>query len=201
MAYIGKIPTAAALTASDITDGIISNAKLAQDIISADTALAVAPASTDEFLVSDAGVLKRIDYSLISGANTPSFSVQDNAVQALPDATLTKLVWQTEDFDTDSAFASDKFTVPSGEGGKYFFYASWQFAVSTDFTEQRIYFYKNGTAVDPSIQGHHDHYGSIQISKIIDLSATDYIEVYAYQNCGSQQNTLGNNVFQGFKLL
>ena len=34
MAYIGKIPTAAALTASDITDGIISEAKMADDAIS-----------------------------------------------------------------------------------------------------------------------------------------------------------------------
>ena len=67
MAYIGKIPAAAALTADDITDGIISNAKLAQDIISGDTALAATPADTDEFLVSDAGTLKRVDYSYIKG--------------------------------------------------------------------------------------------------------------------------------------
>ena len=67
MSYIGKSPAVAALTASDITDGIISNAKLAQDIISANTALGAEPATTDEFLVSDAGVLKRMDYSHIKG--------------------------------------------------------------------------------------------------------------------------------------
>ena len=67
MAYIGKQPAVAALTASDITDGIVSNAKLAQDIISADTALGAEPADTDEFLVSDAGTLKRMDYSYIKG--------------------------------------------------------------------------------------------------------------------------------------
>jgi len=67
MAYIGKSPTAAPLTSSDVTDGIITNAKLAQDIISADTALGAEPADTDEFLVSDAGVLKRMDYSHIKG--------------------------------------------------------------------------------------------------------------------------------------
>ena len=67
MAYIGKTPTVAPLTSSDITDGIISNAKLAQDIISAETELATAPASTDEFLISDAGTLKRIDASLVGG--------------------------------------------------------------------------------------------------------------------------------------
>jgi len=68
MAYIGKIPTAAALTSSDISDGIITNAKLAQDIISADTALGAEPADTDEFLVSDAGTLKRMDYSHIKAS-------------------------------------------------------------------------------------------------------------------------------------
>jgi len=75
MSYIGRQPTAAALTASDITDGIISNAKLAQDIISADTALGATPADTDELLVSDAGVLKRMDYSYIKASNTPSFQL------------------------------------------------------------------------------------------------------------------------------
>lgn len=70
MGYIGKKPTPVPLTASDVTDGIISNAKLAQDVISAETELAVAPATTDEFLISDAGTLKRIDYSLIKSDPT-----------------------------------------------------------------------------------------------------------------------------------
>ena len=77
MAYIGKVPANAPLTSSDIADGIISTADIANtavtgakvntDIISAQTALATAPADTDEFLVSDAGTIKRIDYSLIKG--------------------------------------------------------------------------------------------------------------------------------------
>ena len=77
MAFIGKQPTPVPLTASDITDGIIStdkladtsvtNAKLNADLISAETELATAPADTDEFLISDAGVLKRLDASLIGG--------------------------------------------------------------------------------------------------------------------------------------
>ena len=67
MAYIGQKPADKPLGASDITDGIISNSKLAQDIISAETELATEPADTDEFLISDAGVLKRLDASLIGG--------------------------------------------------------------------------------------------------------------------------------------
>jgi len=83
MGYIGKKPTAAPLTASDVTDGIISNAKLAQDVISAETELAVAPADTDEFLLSDAGTLKRIDYSLIK--STPSATLLATATASQDD--------------------------------------------------------------------------------------------------------------------
>ena len=43
----------------------VTGAKLNNDVISAQTALTAEPADTDEFLVSDAGTLKRIDYSLI----------------------------------------------------------------------------------------------------------------------------------------
>ena len=49
------------------SDSTVTAAKLNNDIISGTTALASEPADTDEFLVSDAGTLKRIDYSLIKG--------------------------------------------------------------------------------------------------------------------------------------
>jgi len=49
------------------SDDTVTAAKLNNDIISGQTALASEPADTDEFLVSDAGTLKRIDYSLIKG--------------------------------------------------------------------------------------------------------------------------------------
>jgi hypothetical protein len=49
------------------SDNTVTAAKVANDLISGKTALASEPADTDEFLVSDAGVLKRIDYSLIKG--------------------------------------------------------------------------------------------------------------------------------------
>jgi hypothetical protein len=45
----------------------VGSAQVADTLISGQTALASEPADTDEFLVSDAGTLKRIDYSLIKG--------------------------------------------------------------------------------------------------------------------------------------
>ena len=53
--------------ASQLASDAVTAAKLNDDIISGQTALASEPADTDEFLVSDAGTIKRIDYSLIKG--------------------------------------------------------------------------------------------------------------------------------------
>ena len=52
------------------SDNTVTAAKLNDDIISGQTALASEPADTDEFLVSDAGTIKRIDYSLIKSSPT-----------------------------------------------------------------------------------------------------------------------------------
>ena len=57
MAYIGNKPANKAVVASDLDPAVITG----------QTALATSPADTDEFLISDAGVLKRLDASLIGG--------------------------------------------------------------------------------------------------------------------------------------
>ncbi len=65
--YIGKKPTAAPLTSSDIASDIINSTHIGDTAISGFDALATAPADTDEFLISDGGVLKRLDASLVGG--------------------------------------------------------------------------------------------------------------------------------------
>ena len=59
MSYIGNKPANKAVVASDLDPAVITG----------QTALAVAPADTDEFLISDAGTLKRLDASLIGGGS------------------------------------------------------------------------------------------------------------------------------------
>jgi len=58
-------PTDATVSTAKIVDDAVTAAKINNDIISGSTELASEPADTDEFLVSDAGTLKRIDYSFI----------------------------------------------------------------------------------------------------------------------------------------
>ena len=54
------------------SDDSVGAAQIKADLISGTTALTSAPDDTDEFLVSDAGTLKRIDYSLIKGGGNYS---------------------------------------------------------------------------------------------------------------------------------
>jgi hypothetical protein len=73
--YVGRTfqtvsPSADSVTSSKIADNAISEEHLDPTIITGLTALASEPADTDEFLISDAGTLKRIDYSLIKGQIT-----------------------------------------------------------------------------------------------------------------------------------
>ena len=61
--------TAGEVDATALGADSVTAAKINNDIISGTTALTSAPDDTDEFLVSDAGTLKRIDYSLIKGTS------------------------------------------------------------------------------------------------------------------------------------
>ncbi len=67
MGFIGVQPATVPLTASDIEADIINSTHIGDTAISGFTALAEAPADTDEFLISDGGVLKRIDASFVGG--------------------------------------------------------------------------------------------------------------------------------------
>ena len=56
-----------AVTEAKIADDAVESEHLNNNIISGQTALGAEPADTDEFLVSDAGTIKRVDYSYIKG--------------------------------------------------------------------------------------------------------------------------------------
>ena len=68
----GEVDTTAlgadAVTAAKIADNAISEEHLDATVVTGLTALAAQPADTDEFLISDAGTLKKIDYSYIKGS-------------------------------------------------------------------------------------------------------------------------------------
>ena len=134
-----------------------------------------------------------------AGGNTPSFVAHADVNQSLSNASVTKLTVTSEDFDTDSAFADSKFTVPSGKAGKYFFVGKARLSNVTGYV--MLEFYKNGSnaGIQFRSQAYGTSYESAIVTAILDLSASDYIELYGMQVTGGTANLTGK-LFQGFKL-
>ena len=63
MPYIGQAPAPKVVTSSDLADDVVTADKIGDTAISGFSALGATPADTDELLVSDAGTLKRVDFS------------------------------------------------------------------------------------------------------------------------------------------
>ena len=139
--------------------------------------------------------------------NTPAFSVRLNSAQNIANDTFVKITFDGELFDTDSDFASNRFTVPSGEGGNYFFNYGIQY-LAYNANRGISSFRKNGTEIqtseispltsttNPTITG----------ALSLNLSAGDYVEVFVYQNSGSAQNIRGSSselftYFGGYKII
>ena len=135
----------------------VGNNEVASTIITGQTA-ETSVATDDLILLSDtsaSGALKKMTranfVSGIGGTNTPNFYAYRSGNQSLSDATTTKIQFNAETYDTANAFDSStnyRFTVPSGQGGKYFFQAS-VYGYSGDNNLQRLHIrlYKNGSSI------------------------------------------------------
>ena len=140
---------------------------------------------------------------------TPAFLVSNSANNTgKTDNTAVKLTYDTEVYDTDSAFASSKFTVPSGKAGKYFFTAKNRvIGDSAQGTSILVIFYKNGSSVststyDITLNGNYIDQLGFSVSTTMDLSAGDYIEVYGKMNVASGTwGQYANGTFSGFRLI
>ena len=98
-------PSDGAVLTAGLAANAVTGAKLNTDVISAQTALAAEPADTDEFLVSDAGVLKRIDYSLIKGGGGLIHLQTQNISSNVASVDFTSNIDDT--YDTYKLFGSD----------------------------------------------------------------------------------------------
>ena len=155
------------------------------------TEMAEVPAGTDEFNISDGGTLKRIDFAHMN--NTPAFIARLSSDQTISNTTATKVTFDAEDIDTDGAFASNKFTVPSGKGGMYHLIAGTRMPYLDDNEKLEVYFYINGSAqsrgetIDFYGGGSNDDNVRFTTSATFVLTETDYVEIYVRHNEGASQ--------------
>lgn len=128
----------------------------------------------------------------LTGQNYPAFEVIKSSNQIVTDGSTTKVTFDTEILDTDNAYdtSTSKFTVPSGQAGKYFIYSglTHRSATSGQISDCRTVIYKNGSQYKGTFLifgGTTGYYLSLNTFSIMDLSVGDYIEIYGLINVGS----------------
>ena len=197
--FLGRALQTVTPATNSITAAMVGN-----DLISGKDALTSAPADTDELLISDAGTLKRIDVSLIGGKNTPAFMVKLSGTQNITTATWTKITFDSEVYDTDNTFASNKFT--PAVAGKYNFYLGITLDDLDDDKLLQAKIYKNGSAEGTSlvqVVGNNGNKQSINLSWSDTADSDDYYEAYVYHNIGSTEElrTDYQTIFMGYKVI
>ena len=156
---------------------------------------------------------------MVATINTPAFAVTKSADQTVSDNTLTTITFDTEDFDTDAAFASNKFTCPSDKPGLYLFQAELFVNSSNDIDTCELDLYKTpsgGSAANVAATELFDITGGeassaymARISHIESMAAGDAMEVKVQSDIASsgtlsvnQSNASTDNRtrFHGFRI-
>ena len=132
-------------------------------------------------------------------ANTPAFEAYlgGSGGQSLSNDTVTKIQFNTEVFDSDGTYdASTNYRFTPGVAGKYFLYGIIQYEAGSNDNLGPSYFYfkLNGSSNVLELEkAPNTHYGRMNYTSghaILDLSASDYVEVYGRVNTVSGSGQL-----------
>ena len=200
MSYIGKSPAAAALTASDITDGIIANAKLASgsfsNITSTGTLTSFAStgvddnASANSILIDSAGHVTKV---LQPAVHAYSSSAQDDIATGIVIISL-----DAEVYDVNSDFNTSTYTFTAPVTGKYMVCCSismtdidtaYQYVYGTLLvSSNRNYYFNN---IDPRIEISADGVRAFSGSTLVDMDASDTLLMKTRSSAhGAAQNNI-----------
>ena len=91
-------PSDNSVSTAKLVANAVTAAKLNNDIISGLTALGATPADTDELLVSDAGTIKRVDFSHLKGGGMWEFISSTNVTSGVSEVDFTTLSTDFIDF-------------------------------------------------------------------------------------------------------
>ena len=146
-----------------------------------------------------------------SGDNTPGFQAWLSSTQTVSNNTSTKVIFNSEVYDSDSAYdtSTGRFTVPSGEGGKYLFYirVSFDSESAGAMDKCNINFKKNGSGfIEQEMNFTNNPVRKAQVvcPIVLDLSASDYVEVFALIDSSNSLKFEGGSYktsFGGHKLI
>jgi hypothetical protein len=138
--------------------------------------------------------------------NTPAFRARMSGAQSFTGNVNTKVNFNTVVYDTDSGYDTSnyRYTVPTGKGGKYWFYASVMCSVSSNDHRVQVRYYVNGAetimqyvaGITGKIMGRCD--------TALTLSASDYVECYILTDSSGSQTIDSDtkaSYWGGYKLI
>ena len=134
----------------------------------------------------------------VGGTNTPALMANGSGSnKSISDDAWTKVtVLNTEVFDTNSAFTSNTFTVPSGQGGKYYIFGIIRVDnASGAIRNSTSAIYVNGSIsilsnYDDQFEAHSRYLTFISVDGMLELSVGDYVELYNSTNINAGSSTI-----------
>lgn len=167
----------------------------------ADAFSRIAAGNNGETLIADSSASTGLKW-----AKSPNFvgcSVYASAGQTITSNTWTAINFGFEDFDTntfhDNSTNNSRLTIPTGLGGKYLITYTQRWDPSG--AGGRIAnIYVNGTSYTTQAMNASSTYASNTKSVIFELAAGQYIQLYAYQDSGSNLVFYGRNEEQPFQI-
>ena len=190
--YLGK-----AVQTVNPASGSVGSSQVASTIITGQTA-ETSIATDDLILLSDtsaSGALKkmtRANFVTGLGLAECSFRAYQSSSQNISNATSTQVTLDTEDWDTDSAFASNTFTCPSDKAGKYIGVGAVRAHPSWATTNQfNVMIYRNGASNTGGFSSQNivASKGNSMINvSIVNMSAGDTLKLYLYHDEGGSES-------------
>jgi hypothetical protein len=157
----------------------------------ADTPARLAVGTDGQVLTADSTAATGLAWSTIS--STPTFVgclITRTTAQSISNGSFTAITFDAESLDTDAFHSTvtntSRITIPSGKDGKYLIFGQANF--NANGTGRRIVrVYKNGanqSASEAEGTASASAYPSVSPTLILSLVATDYIELFVYQDSG-----------------
>jgi hypothetical protein len=163
------------------------------DLISAtaaDTPARLAVGTNDQVLTADSSTSTGLKWATPSGVTFPTFSATPNTSLTPAASTDTKVLFQTETFDTAGNFASSRFT-PTTAG----YYQININLLCNNSGRVIVYLFKNG-GVWTRLVDHNSATNFVALgSSVVNMNGTtDYLEVYIWMSGGTRTVDSGATV-------
>lgn len=144
----------------------------------------LAPGTSGHFLKTQGAAADPVWAAASAGFNSGFSAYASAGNYSIPASTFTKLQLNTEVYDLGTEYDNaTNYRFTAGTTGKYLVTAAAQISALTSGKKITISIYKNGTAYKSmGSQSANGPISNTTISAVIDLSATDYIEIFVHHN-------------------